>query len=53
MNRDRDMRHAVASHRVMAASLDRDRLADLARRQDEHIAHEKAVKAEDGDEPQV
>jgi len=51
MNRDHGMRQAVASQRVMAAGLERERQADLARRQDEHIAREKAAKKEQTDEP--
>lgn len=44
MSCDRGMQHAVASHRVMAAALERDRQAELARRQDEHRAREQAEK---------
>jgi hypothetical protein len=43
---DRDKRQALATHKVMAAALERDRLGALARRQDEHVAREKADRRE-------
>ncbi len=46
MNCDRDKRQALATHKVMAAALERERLEALARRQDEHIAREKADRRE-------
>ena len=52
MSRERDMRQTVGSHRVMAAVLERDRVARLAQRQDEHIAREKLASKEQGNEPE-
>ncbi len=46
MNRGHEARQALRSHRALLAAQERERVAELIRRQDEHIAREEATKAE-------